>query len=245
MPYLEAHDIFLLRFLLEKLLDSLKTRKEMLLKEPKFVYYSDLTKTKVRSFCYCREGKVAIEEYRNTGIKCVNGHSEGNGEKTGNLNFAVLASETFTEPFHQPQEYAEAICRLANLLAGGDVLVQRLMDLKSGRRSTPARIRDGATIPTLDATPGDLSLCIPQRQLTAIIEFLDKMDKVMPGIASSHTLLYGMEVKFYSNKVKIDNDSMTEINNLYVGGDGAGYCRGINQSSVNGLLIAEGILRKS
>lgn len=194
------------------------------------------------SNCYCPDGAVALEEYRSTGIKTVNGHSLGDGKKTGNLNFSVLATETFTEPFHQPQAYAESVCRLANLLAGGDVLVQRLGDLRSGRRSTPVRIRDGATIPTLDATPGDLSLCIPQRQLTAIIEFLEKMDKVMPGIASDHTLLYGMEVKFYSNRVEVNSASMTAINGLYVGGDGAGITRGLNQASVNGLIIADDLL---
>ena len=212
--------------------------------EPKFTYYSKLTKSKVRSFCYSPFGNVALEEYRNTGIKTVNGHSKGDGERSRNLNFSVLVTETFTEPFNNPQAYAESICKLANLLAGGDVLLQRLGDLRSGRRSTPQRIREGATIPTLDATPGDLSLCIPQRYLTAIMEFLEVMDKVIPGINSDHGLLYGMEMKFYSNKVEVDNNSMTKIDGLYVGGDGAGLTRGLAQASVNGLIVADALLNK-
>jgi uncharacterized protein len=216
--------------------------------EPKFVSYNNRTKTKVRSFCYCGDkngGFVALEEYRDTGIKTVNGHSYAD-RQSDNLNFAVLATETMTEPFNDPQAYAESICKLVNLLAGDNVLVQRLGDIRAGRRSTPKRIKEGATVPTLmSAVPGDLTLCIPKRQMDAIIDLLEKIDKVMPGVASDHTLLYGMEVKFYSNRVDINEDSMTIIDGLYVAGDGSGITRSLSQASAQGIMVADGILRKN
>lgn len=213
--------------------------------EPKMLYRTPTFDDPVRTFCWCDSGYVALEEYRDTGIKTVNGHSFAD-KKSDNTNFALLVTKTFTEPFNDPQAYAESISKMANLLSGGNVLVQRYGDFKEGRRTTPSRLNEGALIPTLDtAIPGDLSLVIPYRQMLAISEMLEAMDKVLPGIASKYTLLYGIEAKFYSNKVKIDEHSMTEIDGLYIAGDGSGWTRGLNQAAIQGLMVSEGLLGKS
>lgn len=193
------------------------------------------------SNCWCDSGFVAIEEYRDTGIKTVNGHSYAD-KKSNNTNFALLVTKTFTSPFDNPQAYAESVSKMANLLSGNSVLVQRYGDFKAGRRTTEKRLNEGALVPTLDAVPGDLSLVIPYRQMLAIGEMLEAMDKVLPGIASKYTLLYGIEAKFYSNRVNIDSNSMTEIKGLYVAGDGSGWTRGLNQAAIQGLVVSEGIL---
>lgn len=186
-------------------------------------------------------GKVVVEN--NEGLKTVNGHSYKD-IKTDNTNFAILVSKEFTEPFKEPIAYGKYIASLANMLGDG-VIVQRLGDLLSGRRSTPERLKRGLVEPTLkDATPGDLSLVLPYRFLQSIIEMLKALDKVSPGIYSKHTLLYGVEVKFYSSRVKLTNKFETQIENLFAAGDGAGITRGLAQASVSGVVVAREILNR-
>jgi hypothetical protein len=209
--------------------------------EPKLIYYSKRFDDKVRTFCVNPHGEV-VKEYLK-GIWTVNGHSYAN-KKTENTNFALLVSTYFTEPFHEPISYGRYIARLANFLAKG-VLVQRLGDLRRGRRSTEERIKKGIVEPTLkDATPGDLSFALPYRYLTDILEMLEALDKVCPGVNSRHTLLYGIEVKFYSMQPKLTNELETEIENLFAVGDGAGVSRGLIQASASGVIAARAILRR-
>lgn len=209
-----------------------------LLYELKAIYYSKTFDDKVRTFCMCPYGFVAIENYR--GLTTVNGHSYAN-RTSRNTNFALLVTETFTEPFDDPVKYGQSVSQLANLL-GGTVLVQRLGDLRAGRRSTPARIERGLVTPTLQkATPGDLSLVIPYRQMVDILEMLDALEQIAPGIASKHTLLYGVEIKFYSSHVTMREGFETHIDGMYAIGDGAGITRGLMQASMCGLLAARHI----
>ena len=209
-----------------------------LLYELKTVYYSKTFDDKVRTFCMCPYGFVAVENYR--GLTTVNGHSFAN-RKSGNTNFALLVTETFTEPFDDPLKYGQSVSQLANLL-GGTVLVQRLGDLRAGRRSTPARIERGLVTPTLKkATPGDLSLVLPYRQMVDILEMLDAMEHIAPGIASKHTLLYGVEIKFYSSHVEMREGFETLIDGMYTIGDGVGITRGLLQASMCGVLTARHI----
>lgn len=207
--------------------------------EPKLIYYSKKFDDKVRTFCVNPYGEVVKEHIK--GIWTVNGHSYAE-KKTSNTNFAILVSTYFTEPFDEPISYGTYIARLANFLGGG-VIVQRLGDLLKGRRSTYERISKGIVEPTLkDATPGDLSFVLPYRYLSDIIEMLESLDRVTPGINSRHTLLYGVEVKFYSMQIKLSNNLETEIKNLFAIGDGAGVSRGLIQASVSGIIAARGIL---
>lgn len=207
--------------------------------ESKLIYQTPTFDDKVRTFCMSPYGEVVNEN--NQGLITVNGHSHAD-IKTENTNFALLVSKTFTEPFHEPTTYGKNIAKLANLLGGG-VLVQRLGDLLDGHRSTPVRIDRGIIEPTLkEATPGDLSLVFPYRHLKGIIEMLEALDELAPGLYSRDTLLYGVEVKFYSNRIDVDESMETEIDNLYTGGDGAGITRGLMQASVSGVVIARDIL---
>jgi len=209
--------------------------------ESKFIFYSKHFDDKVRTFCMCPYGEV-VTEYSD-GIITVNGHSYS-GQKTDNTNFALLVSKTFTEPFRDPIAYGQYIARLANLLAGG-VMIQRLGDLEMGRRSTAERIKKSIVKPTLkDATPGDLSLVLPYRYLKSILEMIKALDVVAPGIDSHHTLLYGVEVKFYSSQLVVNKKLETQISNLFAAGDGAGITRGLMQSSASGILVAKEILRR-
>ncbi|MEC9488570.1 MAG: NAD(P)/FAD-dependent oxidoreductase [Halanaerobium sp.] len=209
--------------------------------ESKLIFHSKTFEDKVRTFCMCPNGEVVNEN--NQGLITVNGHSHAH-KKTSNSNFALLVSKTFTEPFKEPITYGKYIARLANLLGGG-VLVQRLGDLLNGRRSTPERIKRGIVEPSLaDATPGDLSLVFPYRHLMAITEMLEALDQLAPGLYSRNTLLYGVEVKFYSSRLQVDRNLKTRIRNLYVGGDGAGITRGLMQASVSGVLIGNSILQQ-
>jgi hypothetical protein len=209
--------------------------------EPKLIYYSKLFDDKVRSFCVCPQGEVVIEKHE--GVTSVNGHSYAR-KKTDNTNFALLVSTAFTEPFHEPTTYGRYVASLANLLSGG-VIVQRLGDLESGRRSTPVRIERGLTEPTLtSAVPGDLSFVLPYRHLSAILEMLHAMDKIAPGVASPHTLLYGVEVKFYSSRLQLTEKLETVIKNLFAIGDGAGITRGLMQSSASGVIAAREISQR-
>lgn len=209
--------------------------------ESKFVYHSPTFDDKVRTFCMCPNGDVVNEN--NNGLITVNGHSHAT-MKTQNTNFALLVSKNFTEPFKEPITYGKDIAKLANLLGGG-VIVQRLGDFLNGRRSTAERISRGLVEPTLkDATPGDLSLVLPYRHLKAIDEMLQALDKICPGVYSRHTLLYGVEVKFYSSRLEVNNSLESKIKNLYTAGDGAGITRGLMQASSSGIVIAEDILKK-
>lgn len=209
--------------------------------EPKFIYYTKTFDDKVRTFCVNPYGEVVTENI--DGIWTVNGHSYSN-KKTENTNFAVLCSTYFTEPFKEPVIYGKSIARLANLL-GNTVLVQRLGDIKKGRRSTEERLAKNSIQPTLKtATPGDLSFVLPYRYVVNILEMLEVLDKLMPGINSPHTLLYGVEVKFYSLRLKLSEVLETEIKNLFAAGDGAGVTRGLIQASVSGVIVAREILRR-
>jgi uncharacterized FAD-dependent dehydrogenase len=186
-------------------------------------------------------GEVVIE--KTSQLVTVNGHSYAR-KKSENTNFAILVSSAFTEPFHDPIGYGLYIARLANLLGEG-AIVQRLGDLLAGRRSTRARIDRCLTRPTLpQATPGDLSFVYPYRHLVSIIEMLQALEKLAPGVYSRHTLLYGVEVKFYSNRIQLTPELETDVANLFTIGDGAGITRGLLQASASGILAAEAILKR-
>lgn len=209
--------------------------------EPKLIFFSKKFNDKVRTFCVNPYGEV-VKEYVK-GVWSVNGHSYSD-RSTNNTNFALLVSTFFTEPFDEPHLYGRYIARLANLLGEG-VIIQRLGDLQAGRRSTPARIAKGRVVPTLaDATPGDLSFVLPYRYLLNILEMLKVMDKIAPGVNSRHTLLYGVEVKFYSRQLKLDSNLETEVENLFAIGDGAGISRGLIQASASGIIAAREILNR-
>lgn len=209
--------------------------------ESKLIYYSKSFDDRVRTFCMSPYGDVVLEN--NTGLITVNGHSYSD-RRSENTNFALLVSKSFTEPFKEPITYGRSIAALANMLGGG-AIVQRLGDLISGRRSTQERISRGLVEPTLkDATPGDLSLVFPYRFLVSLIEMLKAMDKMAPGVFSRHTLLYGVEVKFYSSRPKLSSSFETQIENLFAAGDGAGITRGLAQSSVSGVVVAREILNR-
>ena len=213
--------------------------------EAKMVYYGDTYENKVRTFCMNPGGVVSEEHYEN-GLAVVNGHSYGDKSKwTENTNFAILVSTRFTQPFNQPIEYGQYVAKLANMLTGGPIMVQRLGDLLKGRRTTKERLAKSTTIPTLKtAVPGDLSFVLPPRHLTTIIESLKAFDHLCPGLYSKNTLLYGVEVKFYSSKVKVDEKLMTKVDGLYTIGDGAGVTRGLMQASATGIYVAETISKK-
>ncbi len=210
--------------------------------EGKFIYHTREFHDRVRTFCMNPYGEV-VQEY-GEGVISVNGHSYRN-RRTENTNFAVLVSTDFTEPFDDPVSYGRHIASLANLLGGG-VLVQRLGDLKMGRRSTPQRIGHGGVRPTLtEAAPGDLSFALPYRHLANIIEMLDALSNVAPGVNGGDTLLYGVEVKFYSMRLTLTTSLETEVKNLFAVGDGAGVTRGLIQASISGVVAAREILRRS
>lgn len=209
--------------------------------ESKLVYYTKSFDDRVRTFCMNPYGEVVTEN--NAGLITVNGHSYAE-KRTNSTNFALLVSKSFTEPFKEPIAYGKSIARLANLLGGG-VIVQRLGDLLDGRRSTPERISRGLVEPTLkDATPGDLSLVLPYRHLVAITEMLQALDKVAPGVNSRHTLLYGVEVKFYSSRLNLSNVLESQIENFFAAGDGAGVTRGLAQASAAGVVVAREIMKR-
>ncbi len=214
--------------------------------EAKIFFESPTFRDRVRTFCMCPYGFVGIERYaegfgQNRDFCTVNGHSYSD-RKSENTNFAVLATQFFTEPFNDPIGYGRYVAKAANRLAGGGVLIQRLGDLKSGRRSNPDRIAKGFVKPTLkEAVPGDLSLAMYHRQLTDIVEMLEALDKIAPGMASDHTLLYGNEIKFYSVRIDADKNFETTIPGLYVAGDGSGYTRGLLQASMQGVVVGRHI----
>lgn len=213
--------------------------------EAKLVYYTPTFDDKVRTFCTNPSGEVATEYYEN-GLAVVNGHAYKSKEfKTNNTNFALLVSKNFTKPFKTPIEYGKHIAQLSNMLCDGKILVQTFGDFQRGRRTTEERLCRNNLIPTLkDAVPGDLSLVLPHRIMVDIKEMILALDKVTPGIASDETLLYGVEVKFYSNKVVVNTDFETSIRGLRAIGDGASVTRGLQQASANGISVARSILKK-
>lgn len=207
--------------------------------EAKLLYRSKQFEDMVRTFCVNPYGEVTTERYHGR-IVTVNGHSYAQ-RRTANTNFALLVSTTFTTPFKEPIAYGEYIARLANLLGEG-IIIQRLGDLMRGRRSTADRIARSTIRPTLkSATPGDLSFVLPYRYISDILEMLAAMDKIAPGVNSRNTLLYGVEVKFYSQRLKLDSGMRTEVKNLYAIGDGAGITRGLIQASAAGIIAARAI----
>ena len=212
--------------------------------EVKLEYSSQSFSDRIRTFCMCPAGEVIMESTGGTEpVVTVNGHSYAS-RKSQNTNFALLVSTDFTKPFHEPIAYGKYLARLANLLGGG-VLVQRFGDLLEGRRSTPERIEKGKVKPTLkSATPGDLSFALPFRHLTGLIEMLMAMDRLTPGVASPDTLLYGIEVKFYSFRPRLSSCLETEIHNMFAVGDGTGVSRGLVQASASGLVAAVEIMNR-
>ena len=210
--------------------------------ESKITYRTETFEDRVRTFCMNPHG-IVVNENTN-GIITVNGHSfEREDKKTGNTNFALLVSKHFSEPFRDSNGYAESIARLSNMLGGG-VIVQRFGDLIHGRRSTAARIDEGSVRPTLNATPGDLSLVLPKRILDGVIEMIYALDKVAPGTANPDTLLYGVEVKFYNMEVKTDENLETVYPGLFVIGDGSGVTHSLSHASASGVYVARKILER-
>ena len=205
--------------------------------EGKFIYNTSVG-TQVRTFCSNPSGHVVVENWN--GIMVCNGHAY-NDSKLGsnNTNFALLVSHEFEEPFKDANEYAREISHLANKLSGGGVVVQKFGDIVKGRRSTAKRINEGFVKPTLkEAIPGDLGLILPYNTMKSLIEMIHALDAVTPGIANDHTLFYGVEAKFYSDRAKVSKEFETSIKNLFVGGDGAGITRGLAQAGANGVKIA-------
>ena len=208
--------------------------------ESKIVYRTEKFEDAVRTFCMNPNG-IVVNENTN-GIVTVNGHSfEDPDKKTDNTNFALLVAKHFSEPFKDSNEYGESIARLSNMLGGG-VIVQRFGDLERGRRSTEKRIEEGTVTPTLDATPGDLSLVLPKRILDGIIEMIYALDKIAPGTANDDTLLYGVEVKFYNMEVELDHNLETNYKGLYVIGDGSGVTHSLSHASASGVFVADKIV---
>lgn len=210
--------------------------------ESKIVYRSEKYQDKVRTFCMNPRGVVVSEN--TNGIITVNGHSYEDPKRyTENTNFALLVSNHFTEPFKNSNEYGESIARLSNMLGGG-VIVQRFGDLIRGQRSTEGRIAESFVTPTLSATPGDLSLVIPKRQLDDIIEMIYRLDKVAPGTANDDTLLYGVEVKFYNLEVEINKNLETWHKGLFVIGDCSGVTHSLSHASASGVHVARYLYQK-
>jgi uncharacterized FAD-dependent dehydrogenase len=212
--------------------------------EIKLEFYSPTFGDRIRTFCMCPAGEVTMET---TGgldpVITVNGHSYAH-RKTANTNFALLVSATFSPPFREPIAYGKYLARIANIISGG-VIVQKWGDLSQGRISTSNSIEEGAVKPTLkSATPGDLGYVIPYRFLKGINEMLSAMDKLAPDIASPNTLLYGIEVKFYSSRLELTENLETEIPNLFAIGDGAGVSRGLIQAAASGVVAAREIVSR-
>lgn len=208
--------------------------------EAKFIFNSSVG-TRVRTFCANPSGHVVIENH--SGVMNANGHSYNDPTLgSDNTNFALLVSHTFTDPFDKPNEYAKEISRRANDLSNGAVIVQRYGDILKGRRSTEKRIRESFIEPTLrEAVPGDLGLVLPYTTMKSLLEMMEALDHVTPGIASEHTLFYGVEAKFYSARPQLNAQFETEIAGLHTVGDGAGITRGLAQASAAGVHVARSI----
>ncbi|WP_426451640.1 NAD(P)/FAD-dependent oxidoreductase [Paenibacillus sp. S-38] len=209
--------------------------------EGKFIYNTSVG-TRVRTFCSNPSGHVVVENH--SGVMAANGHSYKDANLgSPNTNFALLVSHKFTEPFDKPNEYAREICRRANDLSNGGVIIQKYGDIMRGRRSTPDRIKEGFLEPTLkEAVPGDLGLVLPYITMKSLVEMIQALEKVTPGIAAEHTLFYGVEAKFYSARPKLTEQFETEIRGLFCGGDGAGVTRGLAQAGAAGVWIARQVI---
>ena len=211
--------------------------------ESKIVYRTAQYGDRVRTFCMNPKGAVVSEN--TNGIVTVNGHSyEDPAKQTENTNFALLVAKHFSEPFRDSNGYGESIARLSNMLGGG-IIVQRFGDLIRGKRSTPSRIAESFTVPTLNATPGDLSLVLPKRLLDGIIEMIYALDKIAPGMANDDTLLYGVEVKFYNMEVAVDENLESRHKGLYIIGDGSGITHSLSHASASGVHVARNICEKT
>ena len=211
--------------------------------ESKIIYRTEKYEDLVRTFCMNPKGAVVNEN--TNGIVTVNGHSYEDPEKqTDNTNFALLVSKHFSEPFKDSNGYGESIAHLSNMLGGG-VIVQRFGDLIRGQRSNKKRIEESFTVPTLSATPGDLSLVLPKRILDGIIDMIYALDKIAPGTANDDTLLYGVEVKFYNMEVSVDERLMTKYDGLYIIGDGSGITHSLSHASASGVHVAREITKAS
>ncbi len=206
--------------------------------ESKLIGYPRPFKNKVRTFCQNPGGFVSQENYDND-LAVVNGHSYKD-IKSNNTNLSILCSHNFTHPFNQPIEYAQKVGELTNMLGNGHILVQRYGDILDGKRTWPKELNFSNLKPTLpDAVAGDITAAMPYRSMTNIINFIQAMDHVVPGFAGTETLLYSPELKFYSNKVKMDENFVTNIEGLYCLGDSSGWTRGLMMSSVMGVLMGQ------
>ncbi|QVK21277.1 NAD(P)/FAD-dependent oxidoreductase [Mycoplasmatota bacterium] len=212
--------------------------------EGKFIFRTSVGTT-VRTFCSNPSGHVVVENH--SGIMLANGHAyKDEALGSNNTNFALLVSHSFAHPFNQPNEFAREVSKLANRLSNGSIIVQKYGDIKAGRRTTEKRLAEGFVNPTLaTAVPGDLGLVLPYNTMKSLIEMTEALDYVTPGIASEHTLFYGVEAKFYSARPKVNEKFETKVSGLYVGGDGAGITRGLAQAGANGIWIARDIIDKT
>ena len=218
----------------------LKKHSEMLY-ETVFMMHTPTFDDVIRTFCSCPRGHVAIEQY--DGFVCVNGHSNSD-HNSENSNFAFVSEVTLTEPVENTIAYAKSIAQLATTIGGGKPIIQRLTDLRKGRRSTWDRINKSYVVPTLrDATPGDIAMALPYRIVRNIIEGLEMLNTILPGLNSGNTLLYAPEIKLRSSKISTDKNLQTEIRGLYVAGDGPGVSGNITGAAATGLIAAEGILK--
>jgi len=212
-------------------------------RDPKIVMYTKAFDDKVRTFC-TNPGGYVLKEVYDDGTVGVNGESYSD-RHSGNTNFALLSTVRLTNPLEDTIDYGKSIARLSTKLGGGKPLIQRFSDLEAGRRSTWDRINRSSIRPTLkDVTPGDISMALPYRVLTNIIEGLQRLDSIIPGVASSQTLIYAPEIKYYSVRAVVNRFLETTIENIFVAGDGAGLSRGINVASATGVLAGRGVLRK-
>jgi uncharacterized FAD-dependent dehydrogenase len=211
--------------------------------EGKFIFESPSTGLRCRTFCSNPSGHVVVENH--SGVMAANGHAyKDPALGTENTNFALLVSHKFTEPFDKPNEFAKQICRHANELSNGSIIIQRYGDLLKGRRSTEQRIREGFIEPSMkEAVPGDLGLVLPYKTMVALREMIEALNYVTPGIASEHTLFYGVEAKFYASRADVDERLQTKVKGLYCAGDGPGISRGISQAASSGVYVARNIIR--
>jgi uncharacterized FAD-dependent dehydrogenase len=206
--------------------------------ESKLIGYPEPYRNKVRTFCQNPGGFVSQENYDDD-LAIVNGHSYKN-KKSDNTNLAILSSHNFSEPFNQPIQYGKKVAELVNMLGNGKILVQRFGDILDGKRTWQEELDQSNVKPTLpDAVAGDLTSAIPYRPMMNIINFIKAMNIVVPGFASRETLLYGPEIKFYSNKIDVDKNFETNIRGLYCLGDSSGWTRGLMMASVMGVLIGK------
>ena len=212
--------------------------------DPKFHVRAPTYDDRVRTFCVSPQGFVVKEVYKDEGVVGVNGHALRD-KQSGNTNFALLTSINLTEPIESTSAYGVSIARLATTIGGGLPILQSLGDLRRHRRSTWRRLRKSPSdvVPTLtDVTPGDISMALPHRIVVDLLEALEMLAAVVPGLDADRTLLYALELKRYATRLKTDPKLQTEISRLYVAGDGAGVARGIGGAAATGLIAARGIL---